>query len=332
MTIRRLFLLLPLLLLISCDKEDPRLEAEDDRNPYFKEAQEAIHDRDFEKAVKSYETALRKNPKVAAAHYEIGMLYSEKLGDPIKTIYHLQRFLDERPNTDKAEMAKGHLDNAKITFAATLPNSPVQNAELFAKIQSDNLSLKKEREELYKKITEMEHALSASKEEQTKTVALLEEEKVKAAKTLEEATLKATQAASAVVSPVVPAEVNSGNLTDKVNPVAVQQPSTPAAATTQAQAALNKGISSTVPNTIQSTVPNNTVNAPGTFSAPPSNSTPAATAARSYTIQKGDTLWKISKKHYPKDVVNGIERIKNANLETLPEGKPLKIGTAILIP
>ncbi|MES2307712.1 MAG: tetratricopeptide repeat protein, partial [Verrucomicrobiota bacterium] len=132
MTIRRFFLLLPLLALISCDKDDPRYEAEDERNPFFEEAQKAVHDRDYEKAVKSYEAALRKNPKAAAAHYEIGMLYSEKLGDPIKTIYHLQRFLEERPNTDKAEMAKGHLDNAKITFAATLPNSPVQNAELFA--------------------------------------------------------------------------------------------------------------------------------------------------------------------------------------------------------
>ncbi len=325
MTIRRLFLLLPLLILISCEKEDARLEAEDDRNPFFKEAQEAIHDRDFEKAVKSYETALRKNPKVIAAHYEIGMLYSERLGDPIKTIYHLQRFLDERPNTDKAEMAKERLDNAKITFAATLPNSPVQNAELFAKIQSDNIALKKEREELYKKITEMEQAVTTSKEEQSKTIALLEEEKVKGAKALEEAALKATQSAAAMIAPVIPTETNTGALTDKASPIAVLPSTTlgttPASA--QAQAILNQGGTSPIPNVGKASSP---VTSPATLPAS------TATTAHSYAIQKGDTLWKISKKHYPKDVVNGIERIKNANLETLPEGKPLKIGTVISIP
>ncbi len=326
MTIRRLFLLLPLLILISCEKEDARLEAEDDRNPFFKDAQEAIHDRDFEKAVKCYETALRKNPKVIAAHYEIGMLYSERLGDPIKTIYHLQRFLEERPNTDKAEMAKERLDNAKITFAATLPNSPVQNAELFAKVQSDNIALKKEREELYKKITEMEHSLTTSKEEQTKTVALLEEEKVKGAKALEEAALKASQSATAIIAPVIPAVANTGVTTDKANPVAVLPPTTPgtAPASAQAQAILNQGTSPAIPNGGKPVTP------PVTSSAALPAST--TTTARSYAIQKGDTLWKISKKHYPKDVVNGIERIKNANLETLPEGKPLKIGTLISIP
>lgn len=321
MTIRRLFLLLPLLLLISCDKEDPRLEAEDDRNPYFKEAQEAIHDRDYEKAVKAYETALRKNPKVAAAHFEIGMLYSEKLGDPIKTIYHLQRFLDERPTTDKAEMAKGHLDNAKITFAATLPNSPVQNAELFAKVQADNISLKKEREELYKKITDLEHSLVTVKEEQSKSLVMLEEEKVKGAKALEEAAAKAAQSIAAVATPVIPGNQNTGVPTDKITPVAVTQNTPPA--TAQAQTILAPETPRTpVVGTIKSATP--VVNAAVTPNG--------VASPKSYTIQKGDTLWKISKMFYPKDVVNGIERIKNANLDQLPEGKPLKIGTPITIP
>lgn len=304
MNLRPLFFLLPILVFTACQKEDPRFEAEDERNPLFEEAQKAIHDRDFEKAVKSYESALRKNPKVAAAHYEIGMLYSERLGDPVKAIYHLQRFLDERPNTDKAEMAKGHLENAKITFAATLPNSPVQNAELFAKIQADNISLKKEREELYKKVSELEGALSSEKESHTKAIALLEEEKAKLTQSLNEAqkiASVAVTAPTAVASPVV-------------NPVIPNTPTPSPSATSQAQNAL-----------AVTSAPSQALSSPTPAAVVPSE-------VRSYTITKGDTLWKISKKFYSKDVVNGIDRIKKANPEALPEGKPLKIGTVITIP
>lgn len=317
MILRRFLMVLPLLALISCEKDDPRYQAEDERNPHFEEAQKAIHDRDFEKAVKSYEAALRKNPKAAAAHYEIGMLYSERLGDPVKAIYHLQRFLDERPNTDKSEMARGHLENSKITFAATLPNSPVQNAELFAKIQSENLSIKKEREDLYKKITELEGALASEKELHAKALTQFEEEKVRLTKSIEEAQKNAAIATTAAnapqVNPIIPA-------------TSTATPASTANANTQAQSALGavKPVQSpTEPASQMAPQGAGTAVAPGIT---------AGTESRNYTIAKGDTLWKISKKFYPKDVVNGIDRIKKANSEALPENKPLKIGTVIVIP
>jgi nucleoid-associated protein YgaU len=59
---------------------------------------------------------------------------------------------------------------------------------------------------------------------------------------------------------------------------------------------------------------------------------PAVAADREHVIVSGDTLWKIAKIYYPKQITAGIEKIKKANLDTLPEGKPLKIGTKIKIP
>jgi phage tail protein X len=49
-------------------------------------------------------------------------------------------------------------------------------------------------------------------------------------------------------------------------------------------------------------------------------------------ITKGDTLWSIAKKYYPGQITSGIEKIKNANTDKLPEGKPLKIGVSLVIP
>jgi len=60
---------------------------------------------------------------------------------------------------------------------------------------------------------------------------------------------------------------------------------------------------------------------------------PAATGeARSYKIVAGDSLWKIAHKMYPGDTKNGVEKIKEANKDTMPEGKPLKIGQVLVIP
>lgn len=55
-------------------------------------------------------------------------------------------------------------------------------------------------------------------------------------------------------------------------------------------------------------------------------------ASTTHTIASGDSLWEISKKYYPDDIMNGIDRIKAANPDALPEGQALKIGTTIVIP
>jgi nucleoid-associated protein YgaU len=77
--------------------------------------------------------------------------------------------------------------------------------------------------------------------------------------------------------------------------------------------------------------------APAAAGAPDGTNTPAGGTApgganRSYKVVSGDSLWKISHKMYPGDTKNGIEKIKDANKDTLVEGKPLKIGQVLVIP
>ena len=61
------------------------------------------------------------------------------------------------------------------------------------------------------------------------------------------------------------------------------------------------------------------------------NGAPAAPgAARSYTVVKGDSYWKIAKKMYPGDTKNGVAKIQEANKQTM--SKPLKIGQVLVIP
>lgn len=147
-------------LLTACEPTDKSIEYGDDRNPYFKAAEKHIKEFDYASAAQDYENALQANPKLAVAHFELGQLYGDKLGDLINAMYHLNKFLVMDPNSPDHEKAQAYLDRAKISFAAMLPNSPVQNAEVFAKLQGDYQVAVKQHQEDSKKIADLEARLN----------------------------------------------------------------------------------------------------------------------------------------------------------------------------
>jgi len=272
-------------LVAGCDRNDKALSAEDDTNPHFHAAAARVQERNFADAAKEYEEALRADPNVARAHYELGLLYGDHLNDPIAAMYHFEEYLRLRPGTEAAPQAQARLDNAKIAFAATLPNSPVQNAEAFVKLQSDNQALQRDMEEANRKAADLGAKLASAQKE------------------------------LAAASPNLQADGTPAPALRDTNSPAAAAAANPAAETETAPAP------SPAPAPIQA------VAAPAPAPAPAPGE-----AARSYTIGAGDTLWKISKKFYPGKINEGIEKIKAANPDTLPPGKPLKIGTAIRIP
>jgi len=136
--------LLAALALISCQQAPPGSDAEDERNPFFRQASKDIADLNYPSAIKQLEKAISVNPNVVKAYLQIGLLYGDKLGDPVSAIYFYQKYLEARPNASEREEVLAAMEKAKIDFALSLTNTGIQNAAEIAKISKENVDLKQQ--------------------------------------------------------------------------------------------------------------------------------------------------------------------------------------------
>jgi len=105
-----LLTLLSALALTSCQQTPSGSDAEDERNPFFRQASKDVADLNYPAAIKQFEKAVSVNPTVVKAYLQIGLLYGDKLGDPISAIYFYQKYLEARPNaSDREEVAESRM-------------------------------------------------------------------------------------------------------------------------------------------------------------------------------------------------------------------------------
>ncbi len=158
LSMRRWFLAMTAVL-AACTPDRPAAPVDNDyETPVFKRAKERYELRDFKGAIALYDEVLRENPNMAKAHLELGLIYDDKLGDYVSAIYHYRRYLALRPDGDRARIVEQWIPRSELSFAATLPNSPIQNAAEMARLQKSNLQLKQELEESRGRVAALEAA------------------------------------------------------------------------------------------------------------------------------------------------------------------------------
>jgi LysM repeat protein len=118
---------------------------DEQKEPHFLTGRNLVSQMDFPGAIDSFERALEVNPQSASAHFELGVLYDEKANDPAAAIYHYERFLKLRPNSNEAELARGHINTCKLELARTVsslgPLPPSTQHEM-EKVLLENKDLK----------------------------------------------------------------------------------------------------------------------------------------------------------------------------------------------
>jgi LysM repeat protein len=125
-------------------------QTDDEKEPHYVLGQGRVNAMDYSGARDAFEASLEANPRSAAAHFELGMLYEEKLADPAAAVYHYERYLKFNPNAGNAVLIQQHIDACKQQLAAGvlgLPSSSAAQQQL-EKLAGQNRALQQQVEQL----------------------------------------------------------------------------------------------------------------------------------------------------------------------------------------
>ncbi len=134
--------LLAALQLVGCDRmvTAPATQA-------AKDAQRKAADGDFIRAISLYESALDGSPDSADIHYQLALLYDDKMNEPLSALHHFKRYLTLSPGGAHADEAKNFMKRDELTLITSLSGDSVVTRSEAARLRNENLSLRKQIDE-----------------------------------------------------------------------------------------------------------------------------------------------------------------------------------------
>lgn len=125
-----------------CARNAGSLDRAEERDPLVRRALGKKNIEDADGAIELFNKALDRRPTLARAHLELGLLYSTHKQDYIRAVYHYQRYLELRPQTEKKALIEGLIRQAKLAYAASLPFQPSGAVEEIAALKREIQVLK----------------------------------------------------------------------------------------------------------------------------------------------------------------------------------------------
>jgi nucleoid-associated protein YgaU len=122
------------LLAIGCE----RAAVAPELSPAYRAAQQARERQDHAAAAMAYRQLLDEYPRFARGHLELGVLYDEKLGDPLEAIHHYRRYLAFEANAEKRRVVEEYVARAKLTLLGRQPSVAGAEATELVRLQTQN--------------------------------------------------------------------------------------------------------------------------------------------------------------------------------------------------
>jgi tetratricopeptide (TPR) repeat protein len=131
------------------------------KDPHFLTGRSRKMALDYTGAADAFEKALEVNPRSAAAHFEMGMLCYENLNDPAAAIYHFDRYLKLRPDSNKADMVRQFIAVSKQELVKGVPLGVVneQFKREVERLVQEKERLGRENNDLHQQVTQLKSQL-----------------------------------------------------------------------------------------------------------------------------------------------------------------------------
>lgn len=146
------FLLLALLIgsLPGCAPSGVEVLSETDEKQY-QLAQDYKSQGQIEEALSAFNRVIDARRDAPESHLEAGYIYLHELKDPVRAIYHFDRYLQYKPQSPQAPQVRQLVETAQKEFARQLPAQPYQGGldridlmELVKNLKQENEALKRE--------------------------------------------------------------------------------------------------------------------------------------------------------------------------------------------
>ena len=121
-----------------------------DRSPFDRteqnmdQAEQKQAARDYRGAIDAYEHALDGTPRTSEAHFRMGIIYAEKLDDPVGAVHHFRRYMELSPNGAHVGEAKSNLVRLELTLATKLAGGTLISHTEAMRLKAENSDLKKQ--------------------------------------------------------------------------------------------------------------------------------------------------------------------------------------------
>jgi tetratricopeptide (TPR) repeat protein len=99
---------------------------------------------DFARAISLYESALEDRPSDAEVHYKLGLLYDDKMDDPLNAIHHFKRYLAIAPTGAHAADVKNFVKRDELSLLTSVSGDAVMSRAEATRLRNENLTLRKE--------------------------------------------------------------------------------------------------------------------------------------------------------------------------------------------
>lgn len=249
-------LLFVLFFLVGCPQRTQELLPETQERAY-RRGQSLQREGNHREALIAFEEVIAGRAKAPESHLEVGLIYLNKIKDPVSAYYHFNRYLAIKPDGEHASRVKEQITASVKDFMRSLPGEPLMDEV--------------ERLDVYTRLQATEEQNTALRGE----VSRLRSE------------LAQWQERSGTLAQEVSSFRNQPTRQAAIAPIVVEQ---------------------------RTILPNS----------------PAAQGGRTYTVQAGDTLSKISREMYGN--AGRWQDIFAANREVLPSQNALRPGQVLRIP
>lgn len=125
-----------------CSKPTESLDDREREHPMMKQAMERERAGDEKGAIEVYKTLIARTPDMARPHLAAAFLLDKPGRDPATAVYHYQRYLELRPDTEKHDMIDARIRQAKIQMISGVFPSVSNLAQRLLAVESENALLR----------------------------------------------------------------------------------------------------------------------------------------------------------------------------------------------